>query len=255
MISSLVWLWWVIDLARFEFKSRTFPWFYPTIFCSCGESRLLVSWCVDGRCGMTGSDEDRGRSRRPGAEDRRWLHRLDTQWPDDWEVKWWCVRSAPCTKRWGAQVFWLSLKTKVEGLSLVWPQNHWDGFLWFGLKTGDDGFLRFGLKTGGSSFSVLASKLAAMVWWFVHQNHHDSFLVWALKPNGRWFIGCASKPMRGWRRRRTHFEISDLLHVEANQDRVFQSGLKTDRSVTAGDGNLTSLTVRLIWDSALASLV
>jgi hypothetical protein len=31
------------------------------------ESCLLVSWCVGGRCGMTCSDEDRGRSKRPGA--------------------------------------------------------------------------------------------------------------------------------------------------------------------------------------------
>jgi hypothetical protein len=36
---------------------------------------LLVSCCVGGRCGMAGSDEDRGRSRRPSAEDRRWSHR------------------------------------------------------------------------------------------------------------------------------------------------------------------------------------
>jgi hypothetical protein len=36
---------------------------------------------------MVGSDEDRGRSRRPGAEHRRWLHRSDTQWPDDREVR------------------------------------------------------------------------------------------------------------------------------------------------------------------------
>jgi hypothetical protein len=33
---------------------------------------LLVSWCADGRCNMAGSDEDHGRSRRPGAEDRGW---------------------------------------------------------------------------------------------------------------------------------------------------------------------------------------
>jgi hypothetical protein len=26
------------------------------------------------------------------------------------------------------------------GLSVVWPQNHWDGFIRFGLKIGDDGF-------------------------------------------------------------------------------------------------------------------
>jgi hypothetical protein len=35
----------------------------------CGESRLLVSWCVGDRCDMTGSDKDLGKSRRPGAED------------------------------------------------------------------------------------------------------------------------------------------------------------------------------------------
>jgi hypothetical protein len=33
----------------------------------------------------------------------------------------------------------LSLKTKVDVLSVVWPQNHWDDFSRFGLKTGDYG--------------------------------------------------------------------------------------------------------------------
>jgi hypothetical protein len=33
---------------------------------------LLVSWCVGDKCGMTGGDEDRGRSMRPGAKDRGW---------------------------------------------------------------------------------------------------------------------------------------------------------------------------------------
>jgi hypothetical protein len=60
--------------------------------------------------------------------------------------------SAPCMWRRGAWVSWLSLKTKVDGLSLVWPQNHWGSFL------------RFGFKTGGSGFPVWASKLAATVW-------------------------------------------------------------------------------------------
>jgi hypothetical protein len=36
------------------------------------ESCLLVSWCVGDRCGMACSDEDRGRSRRPGVEERGW---------------------------------------------------------------------------------------------------------------------------------------------------------------------------------------
>jgi hypothetical protein len=33
---------------------------------------LLFSWCADDRCDMAGSDEEHGRSRRPGAGDQRW---------------------------------------------------------------------------------------------------------------------------------------------------------------------------------------
>jgi hypothetical protein len=33
---------------------------------------LLVSWCVGNRCDMASSDEDLGRSRRPGVDDRGW---------------------------------------------------------------------------------------------------------------------------------------------------------------------------------------
>jgi hypothetical protein len=140
-------------LARFEFESGIFRWVLPTISVSCGESRLLASWCADGRCGMAGSDEDHDRSKRPGAEDRGWSHRSDTRWLDDREVRWRCVRPAPCMWRW-ARVSLLSLKTKVDGLSVVWPQNHWDGFLRFRLKTADDGFSWFGLKTGDSGFPI-----------------------------------------------------------------------------------------------------
>jgi hypothetical protein len=101
---------------------------------------LLVSWCAGGKCGMTCNDEDCGRSRRSGVEDSGWSHWSGTRWPGDREVRWHRVQSAPCTWRQGAQISWLSLKTKVNGLSVVWPQNHWDGFLRFGLKTGGNGF-------------------------------------------------------------------------------------------------------------------
>jgi hypothetical protein len=57
-------------MERFEFESRTVLFCFPFIFVSFGELCLLVSWCVGGRCGMACSDEDRGRSRRPSAEDR-----------------------------------------------------------------------------------------------------------------------------------------------------------------------------------------
>jgi hypothetical protein len=68
------------------------------------ESCLLASWCACGRCGMTCINEDHDRSRRPGAEDRRWSHRSGTWWPGDREVRWRCVRSAQCTRRQGAHV-------------------------------------------------------------------------------------------------------------------------------------------------------
>jgi hypothetical protein len=41
---------------------------FTFVFVSCGESRLLIMWCAGDRCGMTDSDEDRDRSRRPSAE-------------------------------------------------------------------------------------------------------------------------------------------------------------------------------------------
>jgi hypothetical protein len=37
---------------------------------SCGESRLLISWCAGDRCNIAGNDKDHGRSRSPSAEDR-----------------------------------------------------------------------------------------------------------------------------------------------------------------------------------------
>jgi hypothetical protein len=36
---------------------------------------------------MLYSNEDRDRSRRPGAEDRGWSHMSGTQWPGDREVR------------------------------------------------------------------------------------------------------------------------------------------------------------------------
>jgi hypothetical protein len=102
--------------VRFEFESVIVLIYFSFIFVSFGESCLLVSWCAGGWCGMACSDEDSGRSRRSGVEDRGWLHRSGTQWPSDREVGWRRVWSAPSTRRLGAQVSWLSLKTKVDGL-------------------------------------------------------------------------------------------------------------------------------------------
>jgi hypothetical protein len=72
--------------VRLEFKSETILFCFPLIFASLGELHLLVSWCAGGRCGIACSDEDRGRSRRPGAEDRGWSHRSGIRWSGDREV-------------------------------------------------------------------------------------------------------------------------------------------------------------------------
>jgi hypothetical protein len=84
--------------VRFKFESGIVS-FFSFIFVSFRESCLLVSWCADGRCDIACSDEDCGRSRRPGTEDQGWSHRSDTQWPGSREVGWRHVRSAPDTWR------------------------------------------------------------------------------------------------------------------------------------------------------------
>jgi hypothetical protein len=58
--------------VRFEFESGTVLFYFSFIFVSL-ENHVWLSHGVQvagGRCGMTYSDEDRGRSRRPSVEDR-----------------------------------------------------------------------------------------------------------------------------------------------------------------------------------------
>jgi hypothetical protein len=57
----------------------------------------------------------------------------------------------------------LSLKTKVDSLLVVYPQNQWDDFSRFGLKTGGDGFLWFGLKIGGDGFLQFCLKTTGTI--------------------------------------------------------------------------------------------
>jgi hypothetical protein len=151
--------------VRFEFKFRIVLFCFSFTFVSFGESRLLISWCAGGRCGMACSDEDCGMSRRLGVENRGWSHRSGTRWLGDREVRWCYVRSAPGTCRLGARVSWLSLKTKVDGFWRFGLKTCCDGFRWFGLKTSGDGFLQFVLKTGGNGFSRFGLKTGGRVSW------------------------------------------------------------------------------------------
>jgi hypothetical protein len=70
-------------LVRFEFKAGTFQLLYPYCYFVW---RIVFACLVVCRCGMAGSNENRGKGRRPGAEDRGWSHRSGTQWPDDREA-------------------------------------------------------------------------------------------------------------------------------------------------------------------------
>jgi hypothetical protein len=93
----------------------------------------------------------------------------------------------------------LSLKTKVYDLLVVCPQNHWDGFLWFGLKTGGDGFLQFSLKTGGDGFLQFGMKTGGDGFlWFGLKTSGDGFLRFGLKAGGDGYLGLASKPVVGF---------------------------------------------------------
>jgi hypothetical protein len=104
---------------------------------------------------------------------------------------------AVCTmhKKMRSTIFLVQPQNQGRRFLLVWYQNRWLRLLWFDLKT------------TGSSFLVWASKLAAVVWWFDPQNPRDGFLVWSSNPSGRWFIGCPTKPMGGWRQCGTHIKI------------------------------------------------
>jgi hypothetical protein len=105
----------------------------------------------------------------------------------------------------------LSLKTKVDGLSVVWPQNHWDGFSsvwasklmatvceWFGLETTRTVFIGLASKlvvmvSGGLAskpamtvFTGLASKPVAMVFSSLGSKRWRRFLlVW---PQNQWWV-------------------------------------------------------------------
>jgi hypothetical protein len=48
--------------------------------------------------------------------------------------------SGLASKPLGRFLIGLGLKTDGDGLLVVWPQNHSDGFRWFDLKIDGDGF-------------------------------------------------------------------------------------------------------------------
>jgi hypothetical protein len=134
---------------------------------------------------MAGSDEDRGKSRRLGVEDRGWSSTGQVLGGQTIERSGDAMCGLECAQGDEEHGFLGSaskprspvspgLASKpVATVLLVWPQNHSLGFPGLGLKIGS----------------------CSLVIW--PTNHSDGFLVWASKPSGRWFVGCATKSTRG----------------------------------------------------------
>jgi hypothetical protein len=94
---------------------------YPVMLIA--ESCLLVSWCVGDRCNTVGSDDDRGRSRRPDVDDRGWLSTGQ-------------VLGDRTIKRWSDTVCGQHREQGDEERGFLGlPQNHRDGFPGLCLKT------------------------------------------------------------------------------------------------------------------------
>jgi hypothetical protein len=119
----------------------------------------LCLWHVGGECDMEGNDEDWGSSRRLGVEDQGWSGTSR-------------VLGGRTIKRSGDAVCDLHRThggDEKRGLSSLASKPTAMVCQWFGLKTN------------------------ATVTCFGPQNHHDGFLVCALKPSGRRFVGLPLK--------------------------------------------------------------
>jgi hypothetical protein len=103
------------------------------------------------------------------------------------------VRSTLGTWRLGAWVSLLSLKTKVDGLRVVWPQNHSNGFHRLTSKpvvTVSSGLTS---KPAMTVFAGLASKLVATVSPGLASKPVVSFLVEPQNQGGGGFPGLGLK--------------------------------------------------------------
>jgi hypothetical protein len=132
----------------FEFESMIFWLFYLYL---CFFWRIVFSCLMVYRWQVWhgGQHEDRGRSRRPGAEDRGWS--AEVGYAVAGRSRGRVILCAVCT---------MHVEMRSMGF-LVEPQNQ---ARWYGLKTTGTVFSVLASKPVASGFSVWASKLVAMVW-------------------------------------------------------------------------------------------
>jgi hypothetical protein len=88
----------------------------------------------------------------------------------------------------------LSLKIKVDGLSVVWDQNHWDGFS-SGCASKPMAMVCewFSLKTTGTIFFSLTSKVVATASFGLASKSVVDFLVEPQSQGGGGFSGLGLK--------------------------------------------------------------
>jgi hypothetical protein len=147
-----------------------------TPICLCGESRLLVSWCVGDRCGMTDIDNDVGRSRRPGAEDRGWSS-TGRVLGDRTIGRSGDAMCGLYRAQWDEEREFLGLASKPRSTIST------------GLASKPLArVFQFGPQSQQLRFDDLAHKITAMISWFGPQNQVGGGL-----------LVCASKSMSGWR--------------------------------------------------------
>jgi hypothetical protein len=139
-----------LNLNPWSFNDFTF------IFVLCGESCLLVSWCAGDSYDMACSDEDHGRSRRPGADNRGWSNTGQQL-------------GGRTIERLGDAVCGLHYEMRSEGF-LVWPQNQGRWFV-SDLASKQLGQIsRFGPQNRQLRFGDSGLKITVMVYWFGPQN-------------------------------------------------------------------------------------
>jgi hypothetical protein len=132
---------------------------------------LLVSWCVDDRCGIASSDKDRGRNRRLDAEDQGWSSTgqvlSDQMIERSSDVVCGLHRAQGDEKR-----GFLGLASKSS--STVSPSLASNPMAtvcqWFGLKTTAMIFPGLASKSVVTVYQWFGIKIIAMVSWFGSQN-------------------------------------------------------------------------------------
>jgi hypothetical protein len=134
---------------------------------------------------------------------------------------------------------------------VVWPQNHWDGFSWFGLKPGGNSFSWFILKTGGDSFLLFGLKIGGDGFSFGLKTGGGGFSGLGLKTGNYGLVIWASKSPR----------LFLGLGLKTTQATVYRLCYKTDRRMMLAWDTRRDLASCFAWKqvslgfSSLASIL